>query len=273
MRVLQVTHAYPPTFGGVESHVWDVAHGLVARGHELLVLTGGEPSPGDADGPCRPPAPRDRRAAAARRPARRAPGRAAARAARPAGAIVDAPPRTSPRTCCTCTTPPLRPRAGPGLPGHRRRHEGQRSARPGRERLCPTCSTALGPGRCTQRLPVHGAAEQPAGRVRWLGIDTRSLPRTARSTPAGRAARRCVPPGPAAALKGVECGCGRSPGCRPARRHAGALRVRGHRRRPGRRGRAAGRAHRAGRPARRGRRDPFPSFDRGRIADAYRRPT
>lgn len=51
MRILQVTHAYPPTFGGVESHVWDVAHGLARRGHEVLVLTGGRPRPGDDDGP------------------------------------------------------------------------------------------------------------------------------------------------------------------------------------------------------------------------------
>ena len=51
MRILQVTHAYPPTFGGVESHVWDIAHGLAARGHELAVLTGGRPLPGNDNGP------------------------------------------------------------------------------------------------------------------------------------------------------------------------------------------------------------------------------
>ncbi|MEV0136163.1 glycosyltransferase family 4 protein [Dactylosporangium sp. NPDC050688] len=53
LRILQISHAYPPTFGGVESHVWDIAHGLAAQGHELLVLTGGSPLPGDDDGPVR----------------------------------------------------------------------------------------------------------------------------------------------------------------------------------------------------------------------------
>jgi glycosyltransferase involved in cell wall biosynthesis len=51
VRILQITHAYPPTFGGVESHVWDIAHGLAARGHDLVVLTGGQPLPGDDNGP------------------------------------------------------------------------------------------------------------------------------------------------------------------------------------------------------------------------------
>ena len=51
MRILQVTHAYPPTFGGVESHVWDISHCLAARGHDLLVLTGGQPRAGDGTGP------------------------------------------------------------------------------------------------------------------------------------------------------------------------------------------------------------------------------
>jgi glycosyltransferase involved in cell wall biosynthesis len=51
VRILQVTHAYPPTFGGVESHVWDISHGLAARGHDLLVLTGGQPQAGDDSGP------------------------------------------------------------------------------------------------------------------------------------------------------------------------------------------------------------------------------
>ena len=53
MRVLQISHAYPPTFGGVESHVWDISHGLAARGHEVLVLTGGRTEPGDGTGPVR----------------------------------------------------------------------------------------------------------------------------------------------------------------------------------------------------------------------------
>lgn len=53
MRILQISHAFPPTFGGVESHVWDISHGLAARGHELLVLTGGRAEPGDGTGPVR----------------------------------------------------------------------------------------------------------------------------------------------------------------------------------------------------------------------------
>jgi glycosyltransferase involved in cell wall biosynthesis len=39
---LMISHAYPPTFGGVESHVWDISHHLAAGGHEVLVVTGGE---------------------------------------------------------------------------------------------------------------------------------------------------------------------------------------------------------------------------------------
>lgn len=41
MRIVQISHAYPPTFGGVESHVQDLAHGLAARGHQVLCLAGG----------------------------------------------------------------------------------------------------------------------------------------------------------------------------------------------------------------------------------------
>lgn len=41
MRILQISHAYPPTFGGVESHVHDLAHRLAGRGHETLCLVGG----------------------------------------------------------------------------------------------------------------------------------------------------------------------------------------------------------------------------------------
>jgi glycosyltransferase involved in cell wall biosynthesis len=37
-----ISHAYPPTFGGVESHVWDICHHLARRDHEVLVVTGGE---------------------------------------------------------------------------------------------------------------------------------------------------------------------------------------------------------------------------------------
>jgi glycosyltransferase involved in cell wall biosynthesis len=51
VRILQVTHAFPPTFGGVESHVWDISHGLAAQGHDLLVLTGGQAQAGDGAGP------------------------------------------------------------------------------------------------------------------------------------------------------------------------------------------------------------------------------
>jgi glycogen synthase len=45
VRILMVSHAYPPTFGGVESHVWDISHHLTARGHDVLVLSGGADLP------------------------------------------------------------------------------------------------------------------------------------------------------------------------------------------------------------------------------------
>lgn len=41
MRILQISHAFPPTFGGVESHVHDLARGLTARGHDVTCLVGG----------------------------------------------------------------------------------------------------------------------------------------------------------------------------------------------------------------------------------------
>lgn len=41
MRVLQVSHAFPPTFGGVETHLWDITHGLTRHGHEVFCLVGG----------------------------------------------------------------------------------------------------------------------------------------------------------------------------------------------------------------------------------------
>ena len=44
MRVLQIHWAFPPTTGGVESHVADLSAGLADRGCEVTVLTG-EPSP------------------------------------------------------------------------------------------------------------------------------------------------------------------------------------------------------------------------------------
>jgi glycosyltransferase involved in cell wall biosynthesis len=49
MRVLQVHWAFPPTTGGVESHVADLSAGLAARGCEVTVLTG-EPAPQDRPG-------------------------------------------------------------------------------------------------------------------------------------------------------------------------------------------------------------------------------
>jgi glycogen synthase len=39
MRVLMLTQFYPPVLGGQERHVRDLAHALVARGHELEVAT------------------------------------------------------------------------------------------------------------------------------------------------------------------------------------------------------------------------------------------
>lgn len=43
MRILQISHAFPPTYGGVESHVQDLARRLSARGHDVMCLVGGEP--------------------------------------------------------------------------------------------------------------------------------------------------------------------------------------------------------------------------------------
>ncbi|WP_224336164.1 glycosyltransferase family 4 protein [Haloprofundus halobius] len=39
MKVLQVTHRYPPRAGGVETHVQRVSEELVARGHQVTVVT------------------------------------------------------------------------------------------------------------------------------------------------------------------------------------------------------------------------------------------
>ncbi|WP_224269129.1 glycosyltransferase family 4 protein [Haloprofundus salinisoli] len=39
MHVLQVTHRYPPRTGGVETHVQRVSEELVARGHDVTVVT------------------------------------------------------------------------------------------------------------------------------------------------------------------------------------------------------------------------------------------
>ena len=41
LRVLMVSHAYPPVVGGVESHVADVSSGLTARGHGVICAVGG----------------------------------------------------------------------------------------------------------------------------------------------------------------------------------------------------------------------------------------
>jgi glycosyltransferase involved in cell wall biosynthesis len=37
-----VAHAFPPTFGGVESHLWDISLRLAQRGHAVCCLVGGE---------------------------------------------------------------------------------------------------------------------------------------------------------------------------------------------------------------------------------------
>ncbi len=52
MRILQVSHAFPPTFGGVESHVHDLVSRLVARGHEVTCLVGSGRGEGDSEDPC-----------------------------------------------------------------------------------------------------------------------------------------------------------------------------------------------------------------------------
>lgn len=44
LRILMVAHAFPPTFGGVETHLWDISHELAARGHQVHCLVGGETS-------------------------------------------------------------------------------------------------------------------------------------------------------------------------------------------------------------------------------------
>ncbi|BAY77634.1 group 1 glycosyl transferase [Nostoc linckia NIES-25] len=42
MRILMIAHAFPPTFGGVESHLWDISTRLAERGHDIYCLVGGE---------------------------------------------------------------------------------------------------------------------------------------------------------------------------------------------------------------------------------------
>lgn len=39
MKILQVTHRYPPQTGGVETHVREISERLVKRGHEVTVLS------------------------------------------------------------------------------------------------------------------------------------------------------------------------------------------------------------------------------------------
>jgi glycosyltransferase involved in cell wall biosynthesis len=41
MRILLVSHAFPPTFGGVETHLWDLSRALGRRGHTVRCLVGG----------------------------------------------------------------------------------------------------------------------------------------------------------------------------------------------------------------------------------------
>jgi len=43
MRILHIAHAYPPTVGGVETHLWDITHGLTRRGRQVACLVGGDP--------------------------------------------------------------------------------------------------------------------------------------------------------------------------------------------------------------------------------------
>ncbi|WP_163569440.1 glycosyltransferase family 4 protein [Fodinicola feengrottensis] len=44
LRILQISFAYPPTVGGVESHVWDVSHRLQQEGHAVRVVAGAGPA-------------------------------------------------------------------------------------------------------------------------------------------------------------------------------------------------------------------------------------
>jgi glycosyltransferase involved in cell wall biosynthesis len=42
LRILMVAHAFPPTVGGVETHLADVSHALRRRNHEIACLVGGD---------------------------------------------------------------------------------------------------------------------------------------------------------------------------------------------------------------------------------------
>ncbi|MFC6838472.1 glycosyltransferase family 4 protein [Halomarina ordinaria] len=50
MRVLQVTHRYPPNVGGVETHVHELAERLSARGHDVSVVAADAPVEGEGEG-------------------------------------------------------------------------------------------------------------------------------------------------------------------------------------------------------------------------------
>jgi glycosyltransferase involved in cell wall biosynthesis len=50
MRILLVAHAFPPTFGGVETHLWDLSRTLVGKGHTVFCLVGGNLADDDFSG-------------------------------------------------------------------------------------------------------------------------------------------------------------------------------------------------------------------------------
>src|SRR5258708_4724435 len=41
-RILMIAHAFPPTIGGVEAHLYDISTRLAQRGHLVQCLVGGE---------------------------------------------------------------------------------------------------------------------------------------------------------------------------------------------------------------------------------------
>ncbi|MFD7708855.1 glycosyltransferase family 4 protein [Streptomyces sp. NPDC059785] len=49
MRICLVSPAYPPMVGGIGRNTWDLARGLVARGHEVVVLVACDRRPADAE--------------------------------------------------------------------------------------------------------------------------------------------------------------------------------------------------------------------------------
>jgi hypothetical protein len=38
MQILMIAHAFSPTFGGIESHLWDISTRLAKRGHDIYAL-------------------------------------------------------------------------------------------------------------------------------------------------------------------------------------------------------------------------------------------